>query len=103
MLYFQSLNNIVTEIQTLCHTVVAHIQDVVMTSACSSALELSIEVLTMPGQNILVPSPGFGLYTCLGGAHELDCRLYRLLVSGRVGHTPQLLWYMSLSNQNAMK
>lgn len=51
-----------------------------MTSACSGALEMSITVLTDPDQNILIPSPGFGLYNCLGGARGLDCRPYRLVV-----------------------
>ena len=59
-----------------------HTQNVVMTSGCSGALEMSITALSEPGQNILIPSPGFGLYTCLAGARGLDCRLYRLVVSG---------------------
>lgn len=40
-------------------------EDVVLTSGCSHALQLAIEALANPGQNILVPRPGFPLYTTL--------------------------------------
>ena len=52
-----------------------------MTNACSGALEMCVAVLTEPGQNILIPDPGFGLYGCLAGAHCLHCHFYKLQVS----------------------
>ena len=51
-----------------------------MTNACSGALETCLTVLTEPGQNILVPSPGFGLYSCLAGSRGIKCHFYRLQV-----------------------
>lgn len=36
--------------------------DVMLTSGCSHALQLSIEVLCNPGDVLLVPNPGFPLY-----------------------------------------
>jgi tyrosine aminotransferase len=51
---------------------------------------MSITALSEPGQNILIPCPGFGLYTCLAGARGLDCRLYRLV--------PDRLWEVDLED-----
>ena len=42
---------------------------------------MCIEVLCEPGQNILIPSPGFRLYKCLCEARGVEVRLYRLMVS----------------------
>ena len=57
------------------------IQDVIMTNACCGAVGMCIDVLCDAGQNLLVPSPGFGLYKCLCEARGAHVRLYRLLVS----------------------
>ena len=54
-----------------------------MTSACSGALEISLSVLSNPGQNILVPRPGFPLYRCLVDARGVETRYYRLKVRPR--------------------
>ena len=51
-----------------------------MTSACSGALEISLSALSNPGQNILVPKPGFPLYRCLIDARGVETRYYRLKV-----------------------
>ena len=53
----------------------------ILTSACSGALELSINVLCNAGQNILVPKPGFAIYRCLAGAKQVEPRYYNLKVS----------------------
>ena len=58
-----------------------NMQDVVMTNACCGAIGLCIEVLSEPGQNLLVPSPGFGLYKCLCDARGVQVKFYGLLVS----------------------
>ena len=55
-------------------------QDIILTSACSGALELCINVLANAGQNILVPKPGFALYKCLTGAMQVEMRCYKLKV-----------------------
>ena len=39
--------------------------DVFVTYGASQALQLAIEVLANPGHNILLPSPGFPLYSTL--------------------------------------
>ena len=51
-----------------------------MTSACCGAVGLCIDVLCETGQNLLVPSPGFGLYNCLCEARGARVKLYKLLV-----------------------
>ncbi|XP_019216435.1 tyrosine aminotransferase isoform X2 [Oreochromis niloticus] len=40
-------------------------EDVILTSGCSQAIDLAISVLCNPGDNILVPCPGFSLYKTL--------------------------------------
>ena len=55
-------------------------QNVVLTNAISGAIEMSCAVLSNPGQNILLPSPGFGLYKCHAESRGVKVRLYSLLV-----------------------
>ena len=40
--------------------------DVILCSGCSCSLDLCISAVANAGQNILVPRPGFPLYTTLG-------------------------------------
>ena len=40
--------------------------------------------LVNPGQNILIPSPGFSLYETVTGGHGIETRCYRLLVRASV-------------------
>ena len=56
-------------------------QDVVMAAACSGALEMSLTVLANPGQNVLMPSPGFGVYKCLAESRGVQMKTYKLVVS----------------------
>lgn len=60
-------------------------QDVILTSGCSQAIELAISVLCNPGDNVLVPCPGFSLYKTLAVSTGIEVKLYNLLVSGRTG------------------
>ena len=53
-------------------------KDIIITSGCSDALNLCIGVLGNPGQNILLPSPGFSLYETLASSKGMECRVYRL-------------------------
>ena len=39
--------------------------DIILCSGCSCALDIAISAMADAGQNILVPRPGFPLYTTL--------------------------------------
>lgn len=54
-------------------------KDVVLCSGCSCALDLSITVLANPGQNILVPRPGFSIYRTLAEGLGIRTKPYNLL------------------------
>ena len=56
------------------------LQDVILTSGCSQAIDLAISVLCNPGDNILVPCPGFSLYKTLAVSMGIEVKLYNLLV-----------------------
>lgn len=62
--------------------------DVILTSGCSSALDLCISALAEQGQNILIPRPGFSIYRTLAQAHGIEIRSYNLL--------PQKRWEIDL-------
>ncbi|XP_067007089.2 tyrosine aminotransferase [Anabrus simplex] len=53
-------------------------KDVVLCSGCSSALDLCITVLANPGQNILVPRPGFSIYRTLAETWGIRVKSYNL-------------------------
>lgn len=53
--------------------------DVILCSGCSSSLDLCISALAGPGQNILIPRPGFLIYRTLALGHDVDVRSYNLL------------------------
>lgn len=56
-------------------------EDVILTSGCSHALEMCIDGLANPGDNILVPRPGFSLYVTLCQSLNIEVRFYDLIVS----------------------
>ena len=51
-----------------------------MACGCSGALDMCITTLGNDGQNILIPRPGFGLYSCLSVPRGVEARSYNLLV-----------------------
>ncbi|UYV60755.1 TAT [Cordylochernes scorpioides] len=53
--------------------------DVILTNGCSQALDFCISVLANPGQNILVPRPGFPLYQTLANSQGIKIKFYNLL------------------------
>ncbi|CAB3999165.1 Tyrosine aminotransferase [Paramuricea clavata] len=53
--------------------------DVILASGCSGAIELAIDVLVDPGDNILIPKPGFSLYKCHSGSKDIETRSYGLI------------------------
>ncbi|MFH4975178.1 hypothetical protein AB6A40_001887 [Gnathostoma spinigerum] len=52
--------------------------NVILASGCSHALQMAIEAIADRGDNILVPSPGFPLYSTLMKPHGIEDRHYRL-------------------------
>ncbi|XP_023346899.1 tyrosine aminotransferase [Eurytemora carolleeae] len=54
-------------------------EDVILCSGCSCALDIAISTLAEDGQNILVPRPGFPLYTTLSAGLGIETREYNLL------------------------
>ena len=53
-------------------------EDVVIASGCSGALEIVMSGLLDPGDNILLPRPGFSLYETICVTREVECQHYRL-------------------------
>ncbi|CAB3399770.1 unnamed protein product [Caenorhabditis bovis] len=54
------------------------VNDVVLASGCSHALQMAIEAIADPGDNILVPHPGFPLYSTLCRPHGIIDKAYRI-------------------------
>ncbi|KAL6724211.1 hypothetical protein Aduo_019118 [Ancylostoma duodenale] len=52
--------------------------DVILASGCSHALQMAIEGIANPGDNILIPQPGFPLYSTLCKPHGIEDRAYKL-------------------------
>ncbi|XP_029653064.1 tyrosine aminotransferase-like [Octopus sinensis] len=65
-------------------------KDVILTSGCSSAIDLCITVLANKGQNILVPRPGFSLYKTVANSVDIEIKFYNLL--------PEKSWEADLSH-----
>uniref|UniRef100_A0AAV2KYK5 Tyrosine aminotransferase n=1 Tax=Knipowitschia caucasica TaxID=637954 RepID=A0AAV2KYK5_KNICA len=69
-------------------------QDVILTSGCSQAIDLAISVLCNPGDNILVPCPGFSLYKTLAVSMGIEVKLYNLL--------PEKAWEVDLQHLESL-
>ncbi|XP_042294363.1 tyrosine aminotransferase [Sceloporus undulatus] len=69
-------------------------QDVILTSGCSQAIELALAVLANPGQNILVPRPGFSLYKTLAHSMGIEVKFYDLL--------PEKSWESDLKQMESL-
>jgi alanine-synthesizing transaminase len=57
-------------IGSICHTWIG--------SGCSEVIDMALTALADPGESILVPSPGYPLYTALAAKLGLDARPYQL-------------------------
>ncbi|XP_035212539.1 tyrosine aminotransferase-like [Stegodyphus dumicola] len=68
-------------------------EDVILTSGCSHALEMSIIGLANPGQNILIPRPGFSIYRTVAESMGIATRSYDLL--------PHLGWQADLESMES--
>lgn len=53
--------------------------DILLTNGCSQALDLCITCLANPGDNILIPRPGFSIYKTLCGTLGINVKYYDLL------------------------
>lgn len=53
--------------------------DILIASGASGALEIAIAGLASPGQNILIPKPGFTLYETIAGNRGIQVKTYNLL------------------------
>ena len=59
-------------------------------SGCSGAIELCISVLANPGDNILIPQPGFSIYRTIAVSNGVQVKPYNLL--------PEKEWEIDLDN-----
>ncbi|XP_075214831.1 tyrosine aminotransferase [Lycorma delicatula] len=64
--------------------------DIILTNGCSAAIENCIICLANPGQNILIPKPGFSIYKTLAESLGIHVRYYNLL--------PDKCWEIDLEN-----
>ncbi|CAB1323422.1 unnamed protein product [Coregonus sp. 'balchen'] len=69
-------------------------EDVLLTSGCSQAIDLAITVLCNPGDNILIPCPGFSLYKTLAVSLGIQVKLYNLL--------PEKSWEIDLQHMESL-
>ncbi|MEQ2243846.1 hypothetical protein ILYODFUR_011026 [Ilyodon furcidens] len=69
-------------------------EDVILTSGCSQAIELAINVFCNPGDSILVPRPGFSLYKTLAVSMGIEVKLYNLL--------PEKSWEIDLQHMESL-
>ncbi|CAO3593482.1 unnamed protein product [Absidia cylindrospora] len=68
--------------------------DVVLTNGCSGALDISFNVLGNPGNNILLPRPGFSLYGSLATIRGMESKYYDLL--------PEENWQIDLKHMESL-
>ncbi|KAM8985610.1 tyrosine aminotransferase [Guaruba guarouba] len=90
---YQSCREAVAAFYT-CPEAPLEAQDVILTSGCSQAIELALAVLANPGQNILVPRPGFSLYKTLALSMGIEVKLYNLL--------PEKAWEIDLKHLESL-
>ncbi|XP_015283701.1 PREDICTED: tyrosine aminotransferase [Gekko japonicus] len=90
---YQSCREAVAKYYT-CPEAPLEAQDVLLTSGCSQAIELALEVLANPGQNILVPRPGFSLYKTLALSMGIEVKFYDLL--------PEKSWEADLKQMESL-
>ncbi|CAO3627945.1 unnamed protein product [Cunninghamella blakesleeana] len=68
--------------------------DIILTNGCSGALDICVNVLGNPGQNILLPRPGFSLYGSLADIRSLESRYYNLI--------PEQNWQIDLEHMESL-
>ncbi|KAK1948187.1 Tyrosine aminotransferase [Phytophthora citrophthora] len=68
--------------------------DIIIASGCSGAIEIALRGLLNPGDNILLPKPGFPLYQALCEAQKIECRFYNL--------KPECNWEVDLEHMQSL-
>ncbi|CAH0474639.1 unnamed protein product [Peronospora belbahrii] len=68
--------------------------DIIIASGCSGAIEIALQGFLNPGDNILLPKPGFPLYQALCEAHKIECRFYNLM--------PEKNWEADLEHMQSL-
>ena len=53
--------------------------DVIICSGASGAIEIALKAMASPGDNILLPKPGFSLYQTIAEQYGIECRYYDLI------------------------
>jgi histidinol-phosphate/aromatic aminotransferase/cobyric acid decarboxylase-like protein len=56
-------------------------EDVTITHGCGGALHMAFSALLNPGDNILLPAPGFSAYQTICQSLGVECKFYKLDVS----------------------
>ncbi|RWS06234.1 Tyrosine aminotransferase-like protein, partial [Dinothrombium tinctorium] len=69
-------------------------EDIFLTSGCSHALDMCIALLANPGDNILIPRPGFPLYKTLAFGYGIEVKEYDL--------DPDKNWQIDLSHLESL-
>ncbi|XP_062501035.1 tyrosine aminotransferase-like [Corticium candelabrum] len=64
--------------------------DVILTSGCSGAIDITLRALANPGDNVLIPTPGFSIYKTILTACGIEAREYYLL--------PEKSWQVDLEH-----
>uniref|UniRef100_A0A8C8CHU0 Tyrosine aminotransferase n=1 Tax=Oncorhynchus tshawytscha TaxID=74940 RepID=A0A8C8CHU0_ONCTS len=90
---YQKSRDVVANFYT-CPEAPLEAEDVVLTSGCSQAIDLAITVLCNPGDNILIPCPGFSLYKTLAVSLGIQVKLYNLL--------PEKSWEIDLQHMESL-
>merc|ERR1711860_359651 len=70
------------------------LNDVILCSGCSCSLDLCISAVANPGDNILVPRPGFPLYTTLANGLGIQTKEYDL--------QPEKDWQVDLEHMESI-
>ena len=65
--YYQTKTSLLTE------------DDVIICSGASGAIEIALKAMASPGENILLPKPGFSLYQTIAEQYGIECRYYDLI------------------------
>ncbi|RLN53688.1 hypothetical protein BBJ29_001335 [Phytophthora kernoviae] len=68
--------------------------DIIIASGCSGAIEIALQGLLNPGDNILLPKPAFPLYQAVCEAHKIQCRFYNL--------KPECNWEADLEHMQSL-
>ncbi|KAG7394630.1 hypothetical protein PHYBOEH_004940 [Phytophthora boehmeriae] len=68
--------------------------DIIIASGCSGAIEIALQGLLNPGDNILLPKPAFPLYQAICEAHKIECRFYNL--------KPECNWEADLDHMQSL-